>query len=120
MSGFIDPTLLDALADFYPLGCRIERVQIGRGTDGAPAETWVVIHDNLKCSIAPPSGSERLLQYYTAENINAVIALKGMFPGVRASDRLVDENNVNYDIVSVSWSEFDSQTVLGCRRVEGI
>ena len=115
----LDPGLLDQLWSFYPLVCQIQRKTTGTDPYGSPTEQWTPIHAGVSCSIAPPSGNERRMEYYTTNNITDGIALQANLPDIRAGDRLVSVGGV-YDIVSVQWSEFGSQTVLNCRKVEGV
>ena len=115
----LDPGLLDQLWSFYPSTCQIQRKMTGTDPYGSPSEQWSTIYDNLPYSISPPTGNERRMEYFTTYNITDVIALQRNLPDIRAWDRLVFAGTA-YDIVSVQWSEFGSQTVLNCRKVEGV
>lgn len=115
----IDPGLLNELAGFYPMICQIQRKTIDTDAYGSPAYRWDVLYDSVPCSIAPPSGNERRMAYYTTYNITDVIALQGNLSDILAWDRLIS-GGAGYDIVSVQWSQFASQTVLNCRKVEGV
>lgn len=105
--GILHSRFVDALPRFYPSFIRIERPVMVRNPDNGEETpgSYTVVYDRVPASISPVTrlGEEwrnwRL--EFVLEQVTHRIMLKGLFPDIKATDRLVDiELDEIHNIVS--------------------
>jgi head-tail adaptor len=116
----IDPRMLAHLANFYPSTVTIQEYSQRRGTAGELKKEWddKAGHVNLPARIGPSGGREIKLPDQTYAISTHTIALRGNYPTVTVKDRVLDDNDVQYDIMLVESDDQDASTYLYTRIVE--
>ena len=110
----IDPRMLAHLANFYPSTVTIQEYSERRGTAGELKKRWgdKAGHVSLPARIAPSGGREVKLDDQTYAVASHSIGLRGNYPTIVVKDRVIDDNDVIYDILSVASDDQDASTYL--------
>jgi len=116
----IDPRMLAHLHSFYPSTVTIQEKHVRRGVHGEELVDWEdkEDHADLPARIGPTGGREVKLADQTYAVATHTVGLRANYPTIDVEDRVVADDGIIFDILSVASDDQDASTYLYVEVVE--